>query len=472
MAHEIYSYDRRWTKRIRQAGGIDVQEDLYKILPAISASASTIDSKDLAYATYVFDGLKETDKNPAVKKFAEALAVEYAHRFAEWLGYVFKNRANRKTSGKIMNKLKDGLADWVEAIPHIIATKSKKPLTSYVDKKAVEQFLNPAMINRVGSKILSAVYKDWIRASSRTASGLNELPITYNRGRSRYEIPVTELAFDFRDKLKDLGFGWDRGAGVWHMEDLDTDALRALPQTSKLQHRPKPAKAPPADPREWFFDEWLPGNIDRFTKVFNDYGRSEGVPYQFKFKVRGDDVDVDFRRNIDSVDDSVAEIEARYGDKEFRAGWIEAVEAWKKLQRVSGSSAMGTIDMANDLEHSHGSMLEHFPPGIKSWYPKFLDFKFSAHPWQMIRSIGDEDIRVLATELMPLLFRKERLVTPQTDHRTPRGLATEIASQTGKPAKIKRLKQVKTNYPDEYEEVKKALEEKGLGNIVRKVEKE
>lgn len=469
MAREIYSYDRRWTPRIRQAGGIDVQEDIYKLLPAMAASASSFDSKDLAYATYVFDGLKETDPNPAVKKFAEALAVEYAHRFAKWLGYVFMNRANRKTSGKLMNQLKDGLAEWVEAIPEIIRTKSKKPLTSYVSKKAVETYLNPDKINRIGAKILSVVYKDWIRAQSRTASGLDELPITYNRGRSRYEIPVTELSFDYRDRIKDLGFDWDRGAGVWHMETLDTDAIRALPQVTKLRHRPMPSKGPPVDPSEWFFDEWLPRNIDRFTKVFNDYGRTEGVPYEFRFTVTGDDVEVKFQRNITDVGKAVAEIEARYGDKEFRAGWIEAVEAWKALQRVSGSNAMGTIDMANDLEHSHGSMLEHFPPGVKKWYPKFLDFKFSAHPWQMIRAIRDEDLRTIATELMPLHFRKERLVTPQTDYRTARGLATEIAAENGKTNKIKRLRQVKHNYPEMYDEVVAALEEKGLGNLAKKV---
>jgi hypothetical protein len=230
-----------------------------------------------------------------------------------------------------------------------------------------------------------------------------------------------------------------------------------------LQRGAPPASARPAeDLDDWFFTEWLPKNIDRFSKVFNGYGRAVGVSSQFKFTVQGKDVVVDFRRDIQGVDEALKEVKERYGKDNDRDGWLAALSSYYELLNVRGDSAMHAIDMANNLEHSHGSMMEHFPPGVRAWYPKFLDFKYTSHPLQMANTIEDEDLRTLALELLPASMRSERVVAPKLDYRTPKGIALEISSQKGKANKKKKLEEMRKFFPSEMPEVEKLLEERNL----------
>jgi len=129
---------------------------------------------------------------------------------------------------------------------------------------------------------------------------------------------------------------------------------------------------------------------------------------------------------------------------------------------AKGPSAIHAGDMANNLEHTHGAMMEHFPPGVRNWYPRFLDFKYTAHILQMINQIRSQDLRTIARELLPVQDRMHRVVAPQVDHRTPKGLALEISSQPGKARKKKMLKDVKVKHPDIYDAVVENLHEKGL----------
>ena len=243
---------------------------------------------------------------------------------------------------------------------------------------------------------------------------------------------------------------------------METEALKELPQAAHLHAGPPPPQDPPKDPKEWFFHSWLPKNIGRFSKVFDDYGRAEGVPYTFQFMIKGEEVEVSFRRNIQTVAEAIRELESRYGGASDRDGWMQAVDSYRELMRATGSAAMQAIDRANNLEHSHGAMMEHFPPGVRSWYPRFLDFKYTASPWQMVNAIEDEDLRVVASELMPLQFRMHRLAPPQTDERTPKGLALEISAQPGKAKKKEMLRMTQKTHPDMYPKVVQLLEERGL----------
>jgi hypothetical protein len=230
-----------------------------------------------------------------------------------------------------------------------------------------------------------------------------------------------------------------------------------------LQRGAPPPPAEPAKPiREWFFEDWLPSNIDRFSKVFNTYGRTEGVPYTFKFTVSGDEVTVDFRRNIETLPEAIAELKARYGKGKDRDGWMLALASYDSLLKAKGKGAMHAVDMANNLEHTHGAMMEHFPPGVRRWYPRFLDFKYTADILQMVKQIGDEDLRTIAEALLPYQDAKRRLITPKVDHRTPKGLALEISSQPGKANKRKMLRKVQQEHPDIYDAVVENLAEKGL----------
>ena len=441
------------------AGGIDVQEDVTHLLPALAASADHLDSKDVAHATYVFDMLASFVPEPGVKAVYAKLATTYARRFAEWLGYVFLNRANLTRQSKGMKALEEGLSTWVEALPEMIHG-SEKTVTSFLSPEG-QEFLDAHKLEAIGAKVLRVLRGDFQKGAKMADVGnLESLPISYNKHRGLYEIPKSSITDTNRTQLRDLGFSFD--GTFWTTPTLESEALKLFPQAAHMHAGPPPVQEPPKDAREWFFHSWLPKNIARFNKVFDDYGRAEGVPYTFQFMVKGQDVEVSFRRNIKTIYDAIHEIESRYGGSGDRDGWLQAIASYDELTRVSGPAAMQAVDHANNLEHSHGSMMEHFPPGVRAWYPHFLDFKYTASPWQMFNAIEDEDFRVVASELMPLHFRMHRLVPQKTDERTPKGLALEISAQPGKANKKKLLQVTQRTHPDLYPKVVKMLEERGL----------
>jgi len=449
----------------RQAGGFHFEsiEDAYKALPSFGRMLDQYDARDVALMTYVFDFIQASDRDPRVKTFYSALAENYAQRFAGWLGHVFLNRANRTHKSKMMKDLEEGLGTWVESIPAILEKKAKPEVSHYVPPAS--RFLNFDIIDAIGRKIVKVVYQEWGAAvAGKMASkqaGLDQLPISYDKGWGKYVIQGDQMTYQYKQELKDLGFSWNPSRKVWFTDALNSDILKALPEAGKLQRgSPPPTIADVAvDTSEWFFESWLPKNLNRFAKVFNDYGRSVGVPYQFKFFIQGRDVTVDFRRDIKTISEAIAELEARYGKQDDREGWMQAIASYWQLQKAHGPSAMHAIDIANNLEHTHGAMMEHFPDGVRSWYPKFLDFKYTAHPLVMIKQMHSGDFRDLANELYPLSRRNpnERLSPPDVAHRTPKGLALEISSQTGSSQKRKKMEEVKEMYPKLWPQVAELL---------------
>ncbi len=446
----------------RTAGGIDPTEDIHPILPAITATLGHSSDWDVAHATYCFDYIASNDKDSRTFALAHALATEYAQRFAGWLGYVFLDRANLTRRSGVMKGLEEGLGEWVQAIPTMLGGAAKTP-SSFIPGGA-GKFFREDRLDALGGKILRVVEQDW-RKSAKQADTQVEMPITWNPERHLYEIPKSNLTYQNRNKLKELGFEF--GGQVWTTKTLDTQALAALGLVAHIEkvpvsHVALPATLPKVDPTTWFFESWLPKNIDRFSKAFNEYGRAEGVAYSFKFQVTGQHVNVVFTRNISTIEGAIKELIDRYGGESDRDGWMTAIEAYQTLKHSSGKAAMHAVDMANNLEHSHGAMMEHFPPGVRSWYPKFLDFKYTADIWHMVRAIREEDLRTVATELMPMYQRMHRIAPPSTDYRTPKGLALEISSQPGKAMKKKMLQQVIDQYPEKSSQIIGLLKDRGL----------
>jgi hypothetical protein len=452
-----YSYDRR-DSRLRLAGGIDLLpgEDAIALLKGFPLEG--LRSKDIALATYLFD--TSAGEHPGIADFRDKLAEEYASRFADWLGYVFLNRANKTQSSKAMKALEDALGDWVESLPNMLSGRPE-PLTKSIPEEAA-RFLVLDKIDAIGEKIFKVVRMEYMKAGSgERNANLEALPITYDRGRAEYVIPKSALTFANRAKLRDLGFDFD--GAVWHTKTLDQRALDELPSAgAAIQRGTVKPVTPSLDAHDWFFNEWLPSNISRFSKIFTDFGRGQGVPYEFKFVVQGDDVTVNFERNITTVAAAIQELRARYGKAGDREGWMGAVECYDMLKRAHGRAAIAAVDRANDLQHSHGSMIEHFPPDVRDWYPAFLDFKFSASQIQIARSIQDQDLKELALAIVTTPDPKDRYRPSQTDTRTVRGLAMEVAAQPGKAGKKKRLQITRKLYPDMYDDVVKELESRGL----------
>jgi hypothetical protein len=448
----------QFLKHRRQAGGVDVQEDVAAVLSGISPS-TVRSSRDVATAAYAYWWLAEESGDRRVKAFAEGMATEYASRFADWLGHVFLVRANLTRTSKAMRELEEGIEAWTEFIPAMLETNRPVDLEDYVPAE-VSKYIDMSVMNKIGGSIFRKVQQEYSKAGTRQASDLDDLPVDFNPRTRRYEIPKRNLRMPDKAKLEDVGFDFD--GVVWHIDHLDSEVLKELPQLAKLERgakKPLPLKPP----REWFFEDYLPRNLDRFTKIFNEYGRVKNVPYEFQFMLAGGkEVNVKFTRNIKTIAEAIAELQARYGKGGDREGWMQAIDSYLDLKKSRGGSAFQAVDRANDLQHSHGSMIEHFPDGVSKWYPAFLDFKYSADPVHLIQALRDQDLREIAMELLPVRYRKERLSRPRTEHRTVRGLAMEVASQKGKAAKKKRLRGIKDMYPEVYLEVVKELEGRGL----------
>jgi hypothetical protein len=64
------------------------------------------------------------------------------------------------------------------------------------------------------------------------------------------------------------------------------------------------------------------------------------------------------------------------------------------------------IDRINNLQHSNGLFMEHFPKSVQSWYEGFLNAKYSTpRADELAKSIPDKDVRELLIELARSGFR-------------------------------------------------------------------
>lgn len=487
MGMRAYSYDRN-----KIAGGVDLLpgEDPEALLHGFPLKG--MESRDIGLATYIFDmfsGMPNLD-SPSIREFRDDLAAEYARRFAEWIGYALENRANRTTKDKPMRDLEDAVEKWVEDIPNMLVG-TLKPLSDDLSADTAK-YIKLDKVDQIGRSIFNVIRKEWDaekKGLPKTASTLDKIAfgelrdvdIFFDVEKRLYVIPPTEKpdAEETR-KLQDLGFTYTPDG--WTAKVLEPLALKMFPPLKMIAPTPAPrgirpkgmpdkAPAPAGKPltegeqcRIWFFNRWLPSNLHRFSKIFNEYGRAAGIDFVFKFTLQGDDVSCKFERDVGGQENAAATVFERYKKDKSRAEtWLQAIEIRKDLLFSRGKAAMAAVDRANDLQHNHGSMMEHFPPDVRRWYPSFLDFKYSASPMQMIRALRDSDLREICLAIHESMEPRSRYrPAPQTDHRTVRGLAMEITSQSGKAAKKKRLREVQKAHPELYADIVKHLESEGF----------
>jgi len=159
--------------------------------------------------------------------------------------------------------------------------------------------------------------------------------------------------------------------------------------------------------QQWFYFTWLPGNIDRFSKVFTEYARTKQTSYKFYFSVSNGQVTVRFSRKIDNARDAVEEIRYRYTNTHGREPWLEVVDKFVELVATKNSQELPhVIDRINNLEHSNGMFMEHFPKAVQSWYPGFLNAKYhTPEADELAKYIPDRDLRDL---LIGLASRRSR----------------------------------------------------------------
>lgn len=473
MGMRAYSYNRQ----LKQAGGVDLLpgEDPATLLRGFPLQG--MESQDIVLATYIYDALASSI--PSLDDFRNKLAEEYAVRYAGWIGYALTNRANRTTKDKPMKELEEAIEEWVEDIPNML-TGSDKPLSKSLSASTAK-YLDLAKIDKIGDRILREVHKEWKKdgEGTRNASAdLRDMDISFDPVRRLYVIPkVSEPGLE--GKLRDLGFKFEGDS--WTTRILEPLALKMFPAIKLLPSAPQP-KSKPAPSRgivpegkphteahNWFFYRWLPSNLHRFSKIFTDFGRVEGVEFVFKFTLQGDDIAVHFEKDVGSDDTAADVIFDRYKKQKDRAEtWLQAIEVRKDLLQAKGRNGIKVVDRANDLMHNHGAMMEHMPPDIRRWYPEFLDFKFTGSIIGQIRRIGDQDLREITLAINETLDPEaRRRPSPESsmdwrDLRTVRGLAMEVLSQNSKAGKKKRLRQMQETYPKLYHDVVKYLEKEGF----------
>lgn len=453
----------------REAGGLDLGSDPAAMLSKMIGQIKTYSEKDIAYATYIFEYAGGMTGDPRVKKFAGQLAEVYARNFAGWLAYAFVERADRWGGiglGDELGTLASEIRNWLLFLPESIVDNK---LAEFEIPHALRFAVDFHVLERIFQRIQRMVSDDF-RRQSKTAS-LKDLPISYDEALG-YVIPFSPQASGYDKALRELGFHWQRYHKLWYTEALTPDILSQLPQLGKFKQGP-PLK--PIAPKEinslveWYAGEWLPTNLDRIRSIFNTYSRSTdkiALNFVFSLTTKGDvTVEIMAPGRMDSakkIDKAVHEVLERYEDEPGREPWIQAVKIYEKLKSVKGIAAIRLIDLANNLEHSNGSMIEHMPPGIRSWYPAFLDFKHTADILQMVKRIKSQSLRELAEALLPVSDQTRRLIPPARDSRTVKGLVLEIMAQQGRSGKQRMFEETQKQHPELADEIFKELRSRGI----------
>lgn len=443
---------------IRQAGGLELGGDPAAQLPKMTGLIRSLSDKDIAYGTYVFEYIAGMTHDPRIKKFAGNLGEVYARRFAEWLAYAFVQRAARERSvwsDDLLRELAFKIHVWLTYIPEILTGSYSKDID--VPEELMDR-IDLDVLNRIELRVLRLVEKNFRQQPGKKAA-LNDLPVTYDDVLG-YVIPFSPEAYQNDRLLRDLGFEWQPYRKLWYSDTVTPAMISKLPQIKGV--RPPPIKTITAPSEvnkfvEWYAWDWLPNNIDRLNRIFNTYSRSTtSFPLDFHITYNGKaEVKVTPGEELTPKNVSLAVFELRqeYEDEPRRKPWIIALDTYEKLKRVKGVASIKLIDFANNLEHSNGSMLEHMPDHLRSWYPAFLDFKFTADILQMVKRIKNQDLRELADALLPAHDQMRRLRSPQRDQRTLKGIVLEIMAQPGRHDKQVKYDEMAEQYPELADEI-------------------
>lgn len=355
-----------------------------QIVSFVSSAVPTMSDSSVAYGAYAVETLAG---KPATSKLHAALIGSYRQRMLHWFTHAIKARAAVGGGGTGIKRLKEGLAAFVEDLPTQLL-RGYKPLSAYISGNITDVVASDKL-DAASASIYKAVKAEFAStAQGKTAR--EHLPVVWEPNGDFWYIPSSAATFPIKDQLGRAGFRWNPGRKRWEALTL-TPAMRALVE-------PPPAKAVALSPQEvteWFFGAWLPSNIQRFNKVFNTYVRSKETTYAFSFQVTGQTVSVEVDRELAGPRDAVQELRYRYLGRQGRKPWLQVLDYYVELTRTTEPKrAMFLIDRMNNLQHSNGLFMEHFPKNVQTWYSRFLDHKFSARDaWTLAKFIKDTDLR-------------------------------------------------------------------------------
>lgn len=387
----------------------------------MAGQVGSMSAHDVAYGSYATSNLPPKAGRVA-KRLSDALLLRYRADLIDWMEHALMKRAQVGGGGTVIKKIEKGLAQIAESIPDIIRGRAPSTADSYTPASG---YLDPNMADRAIRTIVKTVRRDAevagvLSGNSRLALNQFPLDLQWNSRRNRWDIPSDPSTYTHKAQLRRIGFRWDARSLQWYLPRLNEDELpqrirRYFPNFSAPE--PVPARTPepvPArgsgDLHDWYVETWLPANIDRFTRVFTDVVRNKQTSYKMLFSIAGNRVTVKFKRKVDNARDALEELRYRYTGRQGREPWLETMDRFVDLVASKSPSQVRTlIDRINNLQHSNGLFMEHFPSDVRQWYDGFLNAKYNVPSGShLARYIDDRDLRDLITHLDSFGVDRER----------------------------------------------------------------
>jgi hypothetical protein len=394
-------------------------QQIEKMANFLAGQVKSMDDRSACYGFYTVQTAPEATKQMA-SKLRKQLTLSYRDRLIKWMEYALVKRANAGGGGTGIKKVEKGLQGFVEAIPDALAARKLVKLTDHLPK---QEYLDAKKLDPVANKILGVVWndakKDGVlddqRAASRTAAKMN-LPVHWDQSDKVWFIPPKSKTYAVKDQLGSRGYGfrWNPTKKRWETKKLSSK----IKQDFEVKDAHMDPLAPaPERLKGWFYEVWLPKNIDRFTSVFSTYARNLQSSYKIIFSLKGGKVAVKFKRKISKASEAIEELRYRYINREGRGPWLEVLDKFVELVKTTDvDKLIRLIDRINNLQHSNGLFMEHFPNKVQSWYMGFLNAKYHAPTGpDLAKYIPDRDLKEMLIWITEP--QRKRLQTIEQDYR-------------------------------------------------------
>lgn len=355
----------------------------------LAGFVSSMDAESVSYGAYAASAI-DGQSAQAMQRLDAALLKQYRANLIEWMEHALMARAKAGGGGKTIKGIENGLAALVEAMPKALIGGNPPTADKYVPESG---YLDAKLMQPVVNKIFHVISKDAQKAG---VGGPETFPLNLAWDGSRWVVEGRS-SYNYRNDLKGLKFRWDPTQKVWFFKATKN----SLPQhIANLFENTAPPYAGMSI-ADWYFGVWLPANIGRFTDVFSKFARNKQSSYGLVFSVAGKSVKVKFKRIINNARDAVEELRYRYTGRQGREPWLEVMDRFVDLVGTTNTNRIRPlIDRINNLQHSNGLFMEHFPGDVRSWYDGFLNAKYSAPTGaHLSRYINDNDLRDYLTHM-------------------------------------------------------------------------
>jgi hypothetical protein len=304
----------------------------------LAGFVSSMDAESVSYGAYAASAI-DGQSAQVMQRLDAALLKQYRANLIEWMEHALMARAKAGGGGKTIKGIENGLAALVEAMPKALVGGNPPTADKYVPESG---YLDAKLMQPVINKIFHVLSTDAQKAG---VGGPETFPLNLAWDGSRWVVEGRS-AYNYRNDLKGLKFRWDPTQKVWFFKATKN----SLPQ--------------------------------HIANLFEN----TAPPYA--------GMGVDAR-------DAVEELRYRYTGRQGREPWLEVMDRFVDLVGTTSTNRIRPlIDRINNLQHSNGLFMEHFPGDVRSWYDGFLNAKYSAPTGaHLSRYINDNDLRDYLTHM-------------------------------------------------------------------------